>query len=70
MPKPTLREIISDEIKKRLDEFDGNRARTAESLGVTSKTVRNHIERLREDGEEIPPGKDGQPRKDDDENED
>lgn len=41
-------------ILKTLKQFDGNRTRTAESLGVSVRTIRNKLKQYREDGEEIP----------------
>ena len=59
--KPTLREKIDELILERLDEFGGNRTHAARSLGISDKSIRDNINRLREKGYKIEPGRGGKP---------
>ena len=40
---PTMDEVYKEELKIRLNLFDGNKSRVALSLGVTIKTIYNKI---------------------------
>ncbi|MEZ6064985.1 MAG: helix-turn-helix domain-containing protein [Planctomycetaceae bacterium] len=44
-----LREVEKQVILQRLKLFDGNRTRTAEALGVTTRTLRNKLAEYRAD---------------------
>lgn len=49
-----LRAIVDDIIYERLKHFKFNRTRTAESLGISIRTMRGVAHRLKNEGYEIP----------------
>lgn len=60
-----LRRIIDKIIIKRLEKYDGNRARTARDLGMSDKSLRDNIKRLRDEGYEIKGNRGGRPSNED-----
>lgn len=47
--------IIARVILDRLASFEGNRIRTAESLGMSIRAFRNHLKRYAREGYTVPP---------------
>ncbi len=53
----TLKEIMNKTVLERLKELDGHRFNTAKSLGISIRTLRNHINAMKGDDVEITPSK-------------
>lgn len=62
MDKPTLRQIIDATILERLDDCAGNRSRAARSLGISDKSIRDNIKRLKGNGYQIEDSRGGKPK--------
>ena len=48
----SLRDIEKEVILKTLGAHDGNRTKTAETLDITSRTIRNKLREYRDEGQE------------------
>ena len=54
---PRLKEMERDLILTTLEEHGGNRSQTAETLGISIRTLRNRLREYRDQGMEVTPAR-------------